>query len=94
MFFCLLLFEGTFTVHNFSKIKLHQEVTKQKESMFFLLFLMVVEGPGSVPKTNGSGSGSRRPNYIWIWIQIRIHNTAGVLLIQGKSNTYFFKIRN
>jgi hypothetical protein len=30
MFFCFLLFEGTFThLHQFSKIKSHKEVTKQ-----------------------------------------------------------------
>jgi hypothetical protein len=32
LFFCLILFEGTFTVltvHHFSKIKSHKEVTKQ-----------------------------------------------------------------
>jgi hypothetical protein len=37
-FFCLLLFEGTFT--SFSKTKSQKEVTKQKESRFFLLFLL------------------------------------------------------
>jgi hypothetical protein len=36
-FFCLLLFEGTFT--SFSKIKSQQEATKLWESRFFLLFL-------------------------------------------------------
>ncbi len=35
---CLLLFEGTFT--SFSKIKSHKEVSKQQETMFFLLFLL------------------------------------------------------
>ncbi len=47
-FFCLLLFEGTFT--SFSKIKSHKEVTKQQESRFFLLFFCLM--------TKGSGSGS------------------------------------
>jgi hypothetical protein len=28
-FFCVLLFEGTFTVHHFSKIKSQKEVTNQ-----------------------------------------------------------------
>ncbi len=36
----LLLFEGTFTVHHFSKIRSPKEVTKQYESRFFLLFLL------------------------------------------------------
>ncbi len=35
-FFCLLLFEGTFT--SFFKDKSHKEVTKQWELRFFLLF--------------------------------------------------------
>jgi hypothetical protein len=49
-FFCLLLFQGTFTsfskikcrkeLHNFSKIKSHKEARKQQESVFFLLFLL------------------------------------------------------
>ncbi len=38
--FCLLLFEGTFTGTSFFKDKKSKEVTKQKESRFFLLFLL------------------------------------------------------
>ncbi len=37
-FFCLLLFEGTFT--SFFKDKKSKKVTKQWESRFFLLFLL------------------------------------------------------
>ncbi len=37
-FFCLLLFEDTFT--SFSKIKSPKEVTNQQESRVFLLFLL------------------------------------------------------
>jgi hypothetical protein len=37
-FFCLVLFEGTFT--SFFKIKSQKEVTKQKESRFCLLFFL------------------------------------------------------
>jgi hypothetical protein len=32
-FFCILLFEGTFT--SFSKVKSQKEVTKQQETRFF-----------------------------------------------------------
>jgi hypothetical protein len=39
-FFCLLLFEGTFTVHHFSKIKSPEEVTKLKESRFSYYFCL------------------------------------------------------
>jgi hypothetical protein len=39
-FFCLLLFEGTVHLHHFSKIRSKKEVTKQQESMIFLLFLL------------------------------------------------------
>ncbi len=67
-------------LHNFSKIKSHKEVTKQKELKFFLLFLLddTVERygsvSGSVSLTTGSGSG--RPKNIWILrIQIQIRNT-------------------
>ncbi len=42
--------------------------------MFFLLFLLVTEGSGSVALTNGSGSG--RPKNIRI-LRIRIRNTGG-----------------
>jgi hypothetical protein len=60
-------------LNNFSKIKSPKEVTKQKESRFFLLFCLPIEGSGSVcgsnPLTYGSGSGSRRPKNMWIrWI--------------------------
>jgi hypothetical protein len=37
----------TVHLHNFSKIKSHQEVTKQLESRFFLP--LMIEGSGSVP---------------------------------------------
>jgi hypothetical protein len=37
-FFCLLLFEGTFTT--FSKLKSQKEVTKEQDSRFFLPFLL------------------------------------------------------
>jgi hypothetical protein len=39
--FCSLLFECTITVHHFSKIKGHKEVTKRYESRFFLLFCLI-----------------------------------------------------
>jgi hypothetical protein len=41
-------------LHHFSRIKSPEEVTKQLESSFFLLFLRDDKGPGS-------GSGSGRP---------------------------------
>jgi hypothetical protein len=37
--FCLLLFEGTFTLAFIKKI--HKEVTKELKSRFFQLFLLV-----------------------------------------------------
>ncbi len=55
-FFCLLLFEGTFS--SFSKIKGHKEVTTHYKLRFILLpFCLMIEGTGSesVPMTNGSG---------------------------------------
>jgi hypothetical protein len=38
-FFCILLFEGTFTSF-FEDKKCHKEITKQQESMLFSLFLL------------------------------------------------------
>ncbi len=56
-FFCLLLFEATFT--SFSKIKSHKEVTKQKESRFSLLFLIDDRMIRSWIRTS----------HQWIWIR-------------------------
>jgi hypothetical protein len=78
-FFCLLLFEGTFT--SFSKIKSQKEVGI---TVFLTIFCLMIEGfgsgagSGSIHLTRGSGSGSRRPKKIWIRrirIRIRIRNT-------------------
>jgi hypothetical protein len=60
-------------LHHFSKIKSHKDVTKQKESMFFLLICSMI-GAGSVSLTNRSGCGLGRPKNIWI-LRIRIRNT-------------------
>ncbi len=62
-------------LHHFSKMKSHKEAKKQWESRFFLLFCLMVEGSGSIPRNNGSGSGSRRPKNIRL-LRIRIRNTA------------------
>jgi hypothetical protein len=63
-FFCLLLFEDTFTSFSKKVQKSHKTV----ETRFFLLFLLAKEGSGSgsIPLTNGSGSGSGRPKNMWI----------------------------
>ncbi len=53
--FFLLLFEGTW--YNIFKDKSHKEVTKQYESMFFLLFFLMIEGFRSGSLINGSGLG-------------------------------------
>ncbi len=45
--------------------------------MFFLLFLMMTEGSGSVSLTNGSGCGSGRPKNMWI-LRNRIRKTVAV----------------
>ncbi len=69
-FFCVLLLEATFT--SFSKIKGHKEVTKKKESRFFLgtVFawwwkdpeldqdLVLMDPDPGGPKTYGSGSST------------------------------------
>jgi hypothetical protein len=56
-YFFLLLF----TLHHFTKKKINTEVTKKLESKFFLLFLLDVEGSGSVSLTDGYRSGYGRP---------------------------------
>jgi hypothetical protein len=67
-FFCLLLFEGTFT--SFSKDKKSNRSHKTVGIKIFLMYYFcLMIGSGSVPLTNGSGSGSMRPK------NIRIRNT-------------------
>ncbi len=58
-------------LHHFSKIKSPKEVKKNSRNQgFSYYFCLMIEGPGSIPPTNGSGSG--RPKNIWIpWIRIR-----------------------
>jgi hypothetical protein len=80
-FFCLLLFEATFT--SFFKDKKSKESQNSRNQGFSYHFCMMKEGSGSgstsgsgsrsIPRTSGSGSG--RPKNMWIrWIRIR--NTA------------------
>jgi hypothetical protein len=57
-FFCLILFEGTFT--SFFKDKKSKRVTKNSRNQgFSYYFCMMMEGSGSgsKPLTKGSGSG-------------------------------------
>jgi hypothetical protein len=67
-------------LHHFSKIKSQKEVTKQKESRFFLLFFnfcLIIEGSGTVPLTNGSGLPKNmqirdpEPQHWWIHSHIK-----------------------
>jgi hypothetical protein len=88
-FFCLLLFEGTFT--SFSKIKKSKRSRNRNQGYFFYFFCLIIEGSrsGSVPMTDGSGSGSRRPKNIWIRIRIRntaFHCAAGMTAIKMKNH--------
>jgi hypothetical protein len=64
-FFCLLGYFLKVHLHHFSRIKSNKEITKQKKSMFFLIFFLMMEG---------SGSGSSKNILI---LRIRIRNTAG-----------------
>ncbi len=70
-FFCLLLFEGTFSLF----LKSHKKVTKQNSSNqgISYYFCLMIEGSGSVHLTNGSGS--RWPK------NIRIRNTDGSIFV-------------
>jgi hypothetical protein len=68
-FFCLFLFEGTFTP--FSKIKKSKK--NRRHQCFSYYFCLMLKGSGSIPLTNGSGS--RRPKNIRR-IRIRIRSTC------------------
>jgi hypothetical protein len=61
-FFCLLLFEGTFT--SFSKIKKSKRSHKTviiKGFSYYNILIIEGSGSGSIPLTSGSRSGSRGP---------------------------------
>ncbi len=64
-FFCLLLFEGTFTSF---LIKSQKDSQNSRNQGFSYYFCMMIEESrsesGSIPLTNGSGS--RRPKNMWI----------------------------
>jgi hypothetical protein len=62
-----LLFEGTFAIHHFSKIKSPKEVTNCRNQGFSYYFYLMIEGSGSE-----TGAGSPKN----MWIRIRIRNTG------------------
>jgi hypothetical protein len=80
-FFCLLLFEGTFTL--FFKDKKSQN---SKNQGFSYYFYMMIEGSGSIPLTNGSGSERPKKN-----MGIRIRNTGEKLVILATKAAHKFK---
>ena len=92
----VLLFEGTFTVHHFSKIKSQKESQNSRNQGFSYYFCMMIEGSGSgsIPLTSGSGSGSGRPKNMWIrWIRIRIRiRNTGKYCITDRT-TYFNSLK-
>ncbi len=74
-FFCLLLFEATFTSF-FKDKKVQRKSHNSRNRGFSYYFCLMIEGSGSgsIPQTSGTGSG--RPKNMWIrWIRIRIRNT-------------------
>jgi hypothetical protein len=85
-FFCILLFEGTFTSF-FTGKKKSPNSTNQGFSYYFCLMIEgsgAGTGSGSIPLTNGSVAGSRRPKNMWIrWIRIRIRIRNTVFCIFG-----------
>ncbi len=69
-FFCLLLFEGTFTLF-YLNIK-SQKVSQNRRIQDFSYYFCMIEGSGSgsIPLTSGSGSGRPKTPLIR-WIRIR-----------------------
>ncbi len=93
-FFCILLFEGTFT--SFFKGKKSKRSHKTVDPGFSYYFCLMIErsgagaGSGSIPLTNGSGSWSRRPKNTWI--RIRIRNTALWYLVPVDILLFYFQL--
>ncbi len=82
---CFLAYNFNYFFTSFFKDKSHTEVTKQKESMFFLLILLD-------DRRNRTGTG--RPKNIWI-LRIRIRNTAGEgWILRGPSSSFFWLPQN
>ncbi len=72
-FFCLLLFEGKFT----SKKVIKKSQNSRNQGFPYYFCVMMIEGSGSEPLTNGSGTGSRRPKTTQI---LQIRNTGAHIL--------------
>ncbi len=89
-FFCLLLFEGTFTFF-FQRWKVKKSHKIVGITGFSYYFCMMIEGSrsgsGPIPLNIGSGSGSRRPKNMWI--RIRIRNTGYQPLRENETLTRF-----
>jgi hypothetical protein len=73
--FAYFIFKLTFT--SFFKDKVIKKSQNSRNQGFSYYFCLVIEGAGSVPRTNGSGSG--RPKNIRI--RLRIRNTGFHMLV-------------
>ncbi len=60
-------------LHHFSKLKSHKKSQNSRSQGFSFYFRLMIEGSGSVPRTNESKSG--KPKNIRN-LRIRIHNTG------------------
>jgi hypothetical protein len=71
-------------LHYYSK---HTEITKQKKSRFFVLFLLMMEGfgsgDGSVPRNNGSGRPPKLNGILWIGIRNTVQGNQVIHKIPG-----------
>ena len=94
-FFCLLLFEGTFTL--FSKIKSQKESQNSRIQGFSYYFSIMMEGSGSragsgsIPLTSGSGSGW--PKNLWIRIRNTAWRVANVFYLIGLTLAGFSRLQ-
>ncbi len=83
-FFWLLLFEGTFTVHNYSKKKSPKEVTNSRNQGFSYYYCLMTEESDPDPYLWLVDPDPGSPSKMWIrWIRIwiRIRNTDAKALL-------------
>jgi hypothetical protein len=85
-YFCLLLFEGTFTSISLQRQKVQKKSQNSRNQGYTYFLCLLMKGSGYVQIMTGSGSG--RPKNILI-LRIPIHNNASIAFL---SPTYTSRI--